>query len=102
MDGSLMSPWIAWALCEARRVQLIDLRARDELPRIGGARAIPPEELSHELATLDRERPAVFCRAAGAKPLTRWRCSGRPARRPMRLPAAYTPGERPGCRCSTA
>ena len=102
MDGSLMSPWIAWALCEARRVQLIDLRARDELPRIGGARAIPLEELSHELATLDRERPAVFCRAAGAKPratVEMLRATGTPA---MRLAAAYTPGERPGCRCSTA
>jgi sulfur dioxygenase len=69
MDESLLAPWMAWALLQDRRVQLIDLRGRDEvnLPRIPGARAIPVDELPSELATLDRERPVVFVSGSGRK-----------------------------------
>jgi rhodanese-related sulfurtransferase len=65
----LISPWRAWALAERGRVQLIDVRERDEdeLPRVAGARPIPLDELADELATLDRERPAVFLSGRGAR-----------------------------------
>ena len=60
---------MAWALLQDGRVQLIDVRGRDEvdLPRIPGARAIPLDELPSELATLDRERPVVFVSGTGRK-----------------------------------
>jgi rhodanese-related sulfurtransferase len=67
MDGSLISPWMAWAMSESGRVQLIDVRSRDELPRVAGARTVPLDELAHELATLDRERPVVFLSGGGRK-----------------------------------
>jgi sulfur dioxygenase len=60
---------MAWALSQDGRVQLIDLRGRDEigLPRIPGARVIPLHELPSELSTLDRERPVVFVSGTGRK-----------------------------------
>jgi hydroxyacylglutathione hydrolase len=69
MDGSLLAPWMAWALLQDGRAQLIDLRGRDEIdsPRIPGARAIPFEDLPRELATLDRERPVVLVSGTGRK-----------------------------------
>jgi rhodanese-related sulfurtransferase len=69
MAKSLLAPWMAWALLQDGRAQLIDLRGRDEidLPRIPGGRAIPLDELPSELATLDRERPVVFVSATGRK-----------------------------------
>ena len=67
MDESVLAPSMAWALLQQGRVQMIDVRGRDEvaLPRIPGARAIPLEELPSELATLDRERPVVFVSGTG-------------------------------------
>ena len=69
VDKSLLAPWLAWALVQGGRAQLIDLRQRDEigLPRIPGARAIPLDELPSELATLDRERPLVLVSGTGRK-----------------------------------
>jgi len=69
MGDPLISPWSVWALAERGRVQLIDVREReeDELPRVAGARVIPLDELADELATLDRERPAVFLSGQGAR-----------------------------------
>jgi len=69
MDESLLAPRTAWALLQDGRVQLIDLRGRNEIdsPRIPGARAIPFEDLPHELATLDRERPVVLVSGSGRK-----------------------------------
>ena len=69
MDDSLLAPSMAWALLQDGRVQLVDLRGRDEidLPRIPGARTIPLEELPSELATLDRERPVVLVSGTGRK-----------------------------------
>jgi rhodanese-related sulfurtransferase len=70
-DGlkSLLAPWMAWALLQDGRAQLIDLRGRDEidLPRIPGVRAIPLDELPSEPAKLDRERPVVFVSGTGRK-----------------------------------
>ena len=69
MDESVLAPSMAWALLQEGRVQMIDVRGRDEvdLPRIPGARAIPLDELPSELATLDRERPVVFVSGTGRK-----------------------------------
>ena len=69
MDESLLAPWMAWALQQEGRAQLIDLRGRDDadLPRIPGARMIPLDELPGELATLDRERPVVFVSDTGRR-----------------------------------
>lgn len=69
MDESLLSPSRAWTLLQDGRVQVIDLRGRDEvdLPRIPGARAIPFDELPSELSTLDRERPVVLVSGTGRK-----------------------------------
>ena len=69
MTESLLAPWMAWALLQDGRAQLIDLRGRDEieLPRIPGARVIPLEELPGELATLDHERPVVFVSGTGQR-----------------------------------
>ena len=60
LSESMLSPWMAWALASRGRIQLIDLREEQDLPRIACARAIPLDELPHELSTLDRERPVVF------------------------------------------
>jgi sulfur dioxygenase len=67
MDESVIAPSMAWALLHEGRIQLIDVRGRDEvdLPRIPGARAIPLDELPSELGTLDRERPVVFVSGTG-------------------------------------
>jgi len=69
MAESLLAPWMAWLLLEDARVQLIDLRGRDEvdLPRIPGAHVIPLDELPSELVALDRERPVVFVSGTGRK-----------------------------------
>ena len=69
MDESVLAPSMAWTLLQEGRVQMIDVRGRDEvdLPRIPGARAIPLDELPSELATLDRERPVVFVWGTGRK-----------------------------------
>jgi rhodanese-related sulfurtransferase len=69
MGESMLSPWIAWALAQQGRIQLVDVRDGDErdLSRIPGVRAIPLEELPHELGTLDRERPVVFVSGRGRK-----------------------------------
>jgi rhodanese-related sulfurtransferase len=69
MGGLLISPWRAWALAERLRVQLIDVRERDEreLPRVAGARPIPLDELPDALTTLDRERPVAFLSGHGAR-----------------------------------
>ena len=69
MDQSLLAPWVAWVLLQQGRIQLIDLRGRDETdsPRIPGARVIPLEDLPRELATLDRERPVVLVSGTGRK-----------------------------------
>lgn len=69
MAESLLAPWMAWALLQDGRAQLIDLRERDEsdLPQIPGSRAIPLDDLPGELATLDRERPVVFVSGTGRK-----------------------------------
>jgi rhodanese-related sulfurtransferase len=70
MDESLMTPSMAWALLQDARAQLIDLReqADIDLPRIPGARAIALDQLPHELATLDRERPVVLVSDTGRTP----------------------------------
>ena len=67
MDQSLLAPWMAWALLRDGRAQLIDLRgqAENDLARIPGARAIALDQLPHELATLDRERPVIFVSGTG-------------------------------------
>ncbi len=64
-----VAPWMAWVLVQEGRVQLVDVRERDELdlPRVPGSLAIPLNELHHELATLDRERPVVFLSGRGRK-----------------------------------
>ncbi len=69
MGEPLISPGRAWALAERGRVQLIDVRGRDEgeLPRVPGARLIPLDELPVELSTLDRERPVVLLSGHGAR-----------------------------------
>lgn len=69
MDQSLLAPWMAWALLQAGRAQLIDLRGQADidLPRIPGARVISLDQLPHELATLDRERPVIFVSGTGRK-----------------------------------
>ena len=67
MDESLLAPWMAWALQQDGRAQLVDLRGREDAdqPRIPSARVIPLDELPGELATLDRERPVVFVSDTG-------------------------------------
>ena len=67
MDESLLAPWMAWALLQEGRAQLIDLRrqADIDLASIRGARAISLDQLPHELATLDRERPVVLVSGTG-------------------------------------
>lgn len=69
MAESLLAPRMAWAQPQDGRVQLIDLRERDEvdLPRIPDARAIPLDELPCEVSTLDRERLVVFVSGTGRK-----------------------------------
>jgi len=67
MDESLLAPRRAWALLQDGRAQLIDLRGQAEIDvtRIPGARAIRLDQLPHELATLDRERPVVLVSGTG-------------------------------------
>lgn len=67
MDESLLAPWMAWALLQEGRAQVIDLRGQADidLVRIPGARAISLDQLPHELATVDRERPVVLVSRTG-------------------------------------
>jgi rhodanese-related sulfurtransferase len=68
MDTSLLSPRMAWAMSRDGRAQLIDLSDQADCgaPRIPGACAISLDQLPHELATLDRERPLVLVSVTGA------------------------------------
>ena len=72
MDEHLVTPRAVWTALSENRIQLIDLRGRDErsLPRVPGAREIPLDELASELVTLDRERPVVFLSGTGSKAAT--------------------------------
>ena len=70
MLEELLAPSKAWALAQNCRVQLIDLRAPDDLHpgvRIPGARLIALEDLAGELVTIDRQRPVVFVSVTGRK-----------------------------------
>jgi rhodanese-related sulfurtransferase len=69
MDESVLAPRTACALLRDGRVQMIDVRGRDEveLGRIPGVRSIPLAELPSELVTLDRRRPVVFVSDTGRK-----------------------------------
>lgn len=68
MNDSLLSPWMAWALSERGRAQLIDVRPRGEvdLPQVTGARVLTLDELPSELTTLDHDRPVVFLSRDGS------------------------------------
>jgi rhodanese-related sulfurtransferase len=67
MNGHRLDPAEVWALLEQRRIQLVDLRGRDEtgLPQVPGARWIPLDELPSELTNLDPERPLVLLSGSG-------------------------------------
>ena len=72
MTSEPLDPATAWRLLQERRIQVVDVRARDEggVPAVPGARAIPLEELSAELVTLDHDRPVVFISGTGGRSAT--------------------------------